>query len=197
MRRWVSVTRAALLLIVLAAADTTNKTRWVAPVVASGIVLPLALTRSQEGLLDFPNSRLAAHTEFEVFLSNGIPVLVDHHDAEEHAESEEEEPVDVVFDSIADCHAEGEEDNLRDSEEGGAKENVTDRPPVVECADHEDELGDDVNEDACGRPDKVDDPKGDRVCVVEASKAFERRDGDEEPATEQKERRQAENLWKV
>ena len=153
-------------------------------VVASGIVFPLALTRPQEGLLHFPNSCLAANTEFEVLLSDRVPVLVDHHDTEKHAESEEEETVNVVLDSIANCHAEGEEDNLGDSEEGGTKEDITNWPPVVECADHKDELRNDVYEDANGRPDKVDDPKGDRFCIIESGEAFECRDREEEAGTE-------------
>lgn len=130
-------------------------------IVTSGIVLPLALSRSQEGLLDFPNSRLTANTEFEILLGDRVPVLVDHHDTEEHAESEEEETIDVVLDSIANGHAEGEEDDLGDSEEGGTKEDITNRPPVVECTGHKDELGDDVYDDTNGWPDKVDDPKSD------------------------------------
>lgn len=153
-------------------------------VVASGIVLPLALTLYQEGLLDFPDSRFAANTELEILLGDRVPVFVDHHDAEEHAEGEEEEAVDVVLDSIADCHAEREEDNLCDSEEGGTEEDITNRPPVIECADHKDELGDDVYDDANGRPDKVNDPKGDGLCVAEAGKAFERCDGEEEAGAE-------------
>ena len=132
-------------------------------IVASGIVLPLALTLSQEGLLDFPNCCLTANTEFEILLGDRVPVLVDHHDTEEHAESEEEETVDVVLDSIADGHAEGEEYNLGDSEEGGTKEDITNRPPVVECTSHKDELGDDIYDDTNGWPDKVDDPKSDRL----------------------------------
>ena len=127
-------------MVILAAADTANETRWMTLVVAGGIILPLALARPQEGLLDFPNCRLTTDTEFEILLGNRVPVLVDHHDTEKHAESEEEETVNVVLDSIANCHAEGEEDNLCDSEEGGAEEDITNWPPVVECADHKDEL---------------------------------------------------------
>jgi hypothetical protein len=161
--RWVSVTWCTLLLIKLAAAHTANETRWVTLIVASGIVLPLALSLSHEGLFDFPNSCLTANTEFEILLGDRVPVLVDHHDTEEHAESEEEEAVNVVLDSIADCHAEGEEDNLGDSEEGGTEEDITNRPSVVECTGHKDELGDDVYDDTNGWPDKVDDPKGERL----------------------------------
>ena len=177
------MTWSTLLLVILATAHTTNETRWVTLIVASGIVFPLALSL-QEGLFDFPNCCLAANTEFEILLRDRVPVLVDHHDTEEHAESEEEETVNVVFDGIADCHAEGEEDNLGDSEEGGTEEDITNRPPVVECTGHEDELGDDIYDDADGWPDKVDDPKGERVCVVEAGEAFECRDGEEEAGTE-------------
>lgn len=184
LRRRISITWAALLLVILATADTVNKTRRMTLVVASSIVLPLALTRSQEGLLDFPNSRLAANTEFEVLFGDRVPVLVDHHDTEKHAESEKEETVNVVLDSIANCHAEGEEDNLCDSEERGTKEDITNWPPVVECADHKDELRNDVYDDANGRPDKVDDPKSERFRIAEACKAFECCDREEEAGTE-------------
>lgn len=153
-------------------------------IVASGIILPLALSLSHVGLFDFPNSRFTANTEFEILLGDRVPVLVDHHDTEEHAESEEEETVDVVLDGIANCHAEGEEDNLGDSEEGSTEEDITNRPPVVECTGHKDELGDDVYDDTKGWPDKVDDPKGEGFCVIEAGKAFECRDGEEEAGTE-------------
>lgn len=185
MRRWVSVTRSGLLLlIILATAHTANETRWVALIVTSGIVLILALSLSQEGLLDLPNRCFTANTKFEILLGDRVPVLVDHHDTEEHAKSEEEETVDVVLDSIADGHAEGEEDNLGDSEEGSTEEDITNWPPVVECTGHKDELGDDVYDDADGWPDKVDDPKRDWLCVVEAGEAFECRDGEEEAGTE-------------
>ena len=150
----------------------------------SGIILILALSLSQEGLLDLPNRCLTANTKFEILLGDRVPVLVDHHDTEEHAKSEEEETVDVVLDSIADSHAEGEEDNLGDSEEGSTEEDITDWPPIVECTGHKDELGNDVYDDADGWPDKVDDPERDWLCVVEAGEAFECRDGEEEAGTE-------------
>lgn len=44
--------------------------------------------------------------------SDTVPVLVHHHHAQKHAESEEEKTVDVVLDSIAYRHAEGEQENL-------------------------------------------------------------------------------------
>jgi len=47
--------------------------------------------------------------------------LVDHHDAEEHAEDEKEETVDVVLDRVADRHAEREEEDAADREEADTK----------------------------------------------------------------------------
>jgi len=56
---------------------------------------------------------------------DAVPVLVHHHDAEEHAEREEKEAIDVVLDGVADGDAEGEEEDLGDAKEGDAKEDVT------------------------------------------------------------------------
>lgn len=39
---------------------------------------------------------------------NAVPVFVDHHYAQEHAEREKEQSVDVVLDGVANCYAKGE-----------------------------------------------------------------------------------------
>lgn len=62
---------------------------------------------------------------------NTIPVLIDHHNAQEHAKCEEEKAIDVVLDGVADRHAEGEHDDLGDSEEGGTEDDVANRPAVL------------------------------------------------------------------
>jgi len=40
-----------------------------------------------------------------------VPVLVDHHDAEQHAEREDKDPIDVVRDGVADSVAECNHDH--------------------------------------------------------------------------------------
>ena len=125
---------------------------------------------------------------------DGIPVLVHHHDAKEHAQCEEEEAVDVVFDGVADGDAERKEEDLCDGEKGGAKDDVADRPAVVEGAEDEDELGYDVDHGADERPEDVDDPESGRGHVVEPCEPFEGGDRDEEGGAEDAETRDAEEL---
>lgn len=66
-----------------------------------------------------------------------IPVFVHHHDAQEHAKSEEEQPVDVVLDSVTDRNTEGEQHDLGDGEERSSEDDITDGPSVIECAEYE------------------------------------------------------------
>lgn len=69
-----------------------------------------------------------------------IPVLVHHHDSEEHAQSEKEDTVDVMRYSITNCDAEGEQDDTADDVESNAKDNVANHPAVVKSTDHKDQL---------------------------------------------------------
>lgn len=81
-----------------------------------------------------------------------IPVFVDHHHTQEHTEGEEEQPIDVVLDGVADRHAESEQENLGDGEESSAKNNVTDGPSVVEGAEDKNKLRDNIDNCADERP---------------------------------------------
>jgi len=45
-----------------------------------------------------------------------------------------------VFDSVTYRHAEGKEKDLRDSVEGDAEDDVTQRPPVIQGPEDENEL---------------------------------------------------------
>ena len=122
----------------------------------------------------------ASHTTHR----DAVPVFVDHHDAQEYAQREEEQAVDVVFDGVAYRRAAREQDNLRDGEERGAEHDVADRPAVLERAEDEDELRDDVDDGADQRPEDVDDPEPQGLVVFEAGEAIEGRDCDEEGDTE-------------
>lgn len=84
---------------------------------------------------------------------------------------------------VADCHGEGEEDDLRDGEEANAEENVADGPSIVQGANDDDELGDHVGEDAYEGPNDVDDPETEGFGVVEPGESLECSDGDEEGDT--------------
>ena len=71
---------------------------------------------------------------------NTIPVFVNHHHTEQHAKCEEEQAVDVVFDSVTYCGAEGEKNDLGNCEERRAENDITDGPPVFEGTEYQDEL---------------------------------------------------------
>ena len=62
------------------------------------------------------------------------------------------------------------ENNVGDGEERNAKDDIADRPAVIEGAKDENELGDDVDDDADDGPEDVDHPETDGVGVGEAAK---------------------------
>lgn len=53
-----------------------------------------------------------------------------------------------MFDGIAYRYAESEQEDLGNGEEGGAKNDVTDGPPVVEGSEDEDELRNNIDDGA-------------------------------------------------
>jgi hypothetical protein len=68
---------------------------------------------------------------------DAVPVFVDHHDAQEDAKREEKEAIDIVFDGVADRHAEREHDHLSDCEKRGSEHDISDGPTVFEGSEHE------------------------------------------------------------
>lgn len=80
----------------------------------------------------------------------------------------------------------GEEEQapyLSDGEERCTKDDVTNRPSVLECPEDKDQLGDDVDDCADEGPEDVDNPKAERVVVFEASELLEGGDRNEESDT--------------
>jgi hypothetical protein len=126
--------------------------------------------------------------------SDTIPVLVDHHDAQEHAKCEEKEAIDIVFDGVADRDAESEQDHLGDSEERGPEYDISDRPTVFKRSEHENELGDDVDHSADQGPQDVDDPQGDGLSIAKSDILLEGGDGEEEPDAEDDQTRDPQEL---
>lgn len=53
-----------------------------------------------------------------------------------------------MLDGVTYCYAEGEQENLGNGEEGSAEDNVTNGPPVIEGAEDEDKLRDNVDNSA-------------------------------------------------
>lgn len=89
-----------------------------------------------------------------------------------------------MLDGITYRDAKRKQQDLRDNEERSAKDDITDRPSVVECTEDEDKLGDDVDCCTDDWPEDVYDPECDGFQVVEASDAFECGDCNEEAQSE-------------
>lgn len=83
---------------------------------------------------------------------NAIPIFVNHHHAQEHAKSEEEQSIDIMLDGVANRHAESEEKNLGNSEKCCTKNNVTQGPTVIKRAEDENELWHDIDHSTNKRP---------------------------------------------
>lgn len=82
-----------------------------------------------------------------------------HHDGEQRAQGVEERPVQIVRHGVADRVTEREQEYLPDDPERCAKDDVGDWPPVVERTQDEDELCDDVDDDAGEVEDELEDPE--------------------------------------
>ena len=59
-----------------------------------------------------------------------VPILVDHHHAQKHAQCEKEQPVNVMLDGVAYRRAKGEQEDLCNREERRPEDNITDRPSI-------------------------------------------------------------------
>lgn len=65
--------------------------------------------------------------------------------------------------SVADCVAESKHENLGSDKERGAECNIADGPSVFQGSKDEDELRDDVDDNADQRPEEIYDPESDRI----------------------------------
>lgn len=170
----------AVPLIVLLSTDPAYQARRRATVVALhvlfGIIEPDASARRgarEERVLDFPYGRLVPDGELEIFLRDRVPILVHHHDGKQHAEREDEHAVDVVLYCVADLDAECEQDDLGHGEECSPEKDVANRPPVIERPPYENDLEDDVQDNADDWPNEVNDEQSDGVLEAESSVALE------------------------
>lgn len=88
---------------------------------------------------------------------NIIPILIHHHNTEQHTKREEEQPVDIMLDRITYRHAKRKQQHHAARIKHRAKDDIANWPPVFERAEDEDELQDDVDGDADEWPEEVDD----------------------------------------
>jgi hypothetical protein len=102
-----------------------------------------------------------------------------HHHRQQRAKRMEERPIDVVRDSAANRVAERKQQHLGDDPERRSKDDIANRPAVVEGPDHEDELGDDVDDDAGEVEDELENKETGGGGGGEAGAVLEGADGDE------------------
>lgn len=89
----------------------------------------------------------SAHRSRKVKTSNH-PYLVHHHHGQKIANRGEEQPVQIMFDIVADGVAEDVENDLTNDEEKNAKRDVPQRPSILERIGDENDLHDDVYQQA-------------------------------------------------
>jgi len=109
-----------------------------------------------------------------------IPVLVDHHDTKQHAKLGEEDPINIVFDGVADGIAKDEEEHHAEAVKASSEEDITIRPSVFESLVDEDKLGGYVHCDTNYGPYEVNDPEGHRRGIGETGELLEGSNGNEE-----------------
>ena len=98
---------------------------------------------------------------------------------------------------VANVGREAIQDDLTDRKEGGAEEDVADRPPVVQCAQDKNELEDDVDDDADKVKDVHDDPEREGFGGREGRDAFESGDSEKEDDAKDGQAGQAKELSPV
>ena len=81
---------------------------------------------------------------------------------------------------VANICAEREEENTADDVEGRTEDDVAEDPTIVQGADDENELRDDVNDNADGGEDQVGNEEADGFVEAKNGDILKCRDGDEE-----------------
>ncbi|KAJ8114255.1 hypothetical protein OPT61_g3818 [Boeremia exigua] len=103
----------------------------------------------------------------------GITNLVNHHDCKQIADGCKEQAIEIVLDSVADGVAEDIQNDLSNDEEENAKNNVTHRPAVLEGADNENDLADEIDEEEDGVDKVGNDEDADWVLSIQARPVLE------------------------
>jgi hypothetical protein len=83
--------------------------------------------------------------------------LVDHHDSQEHTQTKEEYPIDIMTNSIANLGRESEKQNAANDVERNAEKDISDNPSIIKCSNDEYELRDSVDHNADSWEEEVGD----------------------------------------
>ena len=137
---------------------------------------PLILIRQQ--LLDLPVPLLGPDAKLQIFLGDRIPVLVHHHDGQQVADGGEKQAVEIVLRALADRVADHVQNHLPDDEEEDPERDVAQGPAVLERVHHEDDLHDDVDEQADGVEQVQHHEQADRVRGCQPGFSLEGQDRD-------------------
>jgi len=85
-----------------------------------------------------------------------------------------------VLDAFADRSAENVEDDLSYDEHENSKENVSQWPPLLQSAENQDKLHDEIDSQEDSAEDVDHNEHSDRILWAEASDIFESQDADRE-----------------
>lgn len=121
----------------------------------------------------------------------GTTNLVDHHDCEQVTDGRKEQAVKVMLDTVADGVAKDVQNYLADNEEEDAKNDIAHRPAVLESAENENDLADEVNEEENGVHDVRNDEDADGVLSIQTGPVLESEKGDGTANDEHAERGQS------
>jgi hypothetical protein len=72
-----------------------------------------------------------------------------------------------MLDGVTYRRAKSEQEYLCNCEKGGPKDDIADGPSIFQGTKDQDQLRDDVDDDASQRPKKVDDPKCEGLGITE------------------------------
>lgn len=108
----------------------------------------------------------------------GATNLVNHHDCEQIADGSKEQTVKIVLDAIADGIAKDIQDDLSNDEEENTENNVAHWPAVLERAQNEDDLADEIDKQEDGVDNVCDNEDTDGVLSIQTGPVLESKEGD-------------------
>lgn len=128
----------------------------------------------KQWIFDFPIVLTLADRKLEVLPCDGIPVLVDHHDSKQIAECGEEEAVHVVLHALTHGVAETIENNLTDDQGDDTKNDMSERPALLQGHGDQEDLHADIDGDEESAEEKDHDKQANRIFRTETTQSLER-----------------------
>src|SRR5690349_10081465 len=100
-------------------------------------------------LLDLPYVLLRSDRELQILLSDRVPVLVDHHHTQQSRNRAKEQSINVVLRKVTNLDREDIKDDLTSCKEDNAKDNVSQRPAIIQRVDDQHNLQDHIDQQSC------------------------------------------------